>query len=101
MTFRDARMLSKYWQDSPPEHELAALFARVQFGWKPLSERSLTPEQIRDEHQKSLEARWANGAMNPKQMFEAMGGAISLNGTPGQKLTGANLPGIGPFPGAN
>lgn len=97
MPFRDARLLFKYWKDVPPENEMLTFFARIYTSWKPETER-VPPE---DEHRKSLEQRWAAGAMNPKQMFDAFGGAISLNAMPGQKLTGAQLPGIGPFPGAH
>jgi hypothetical protein len=97
MTLPEALELFEYWQSSPPEHEMLAMFARTYTTWKPQAER-LPPE---DEHRRSLEERWKAGAMNPKQLFESMGGAISLNAVPGQGMTGAQMPGIGPFPGAH
>jgi hypothetical protein len=105
MTYRDARMLFDFWQDSPPENEMLVMFARIYTTWKPKNFKELTPEEQQDAHRKSLEERWAAGAMNPKQMFEAMGGAVSLtpNGysQTGARITAANMPGIGPFPGAH
>lgn len=98
MTLPQALELFGYWQDFPPEHEMLAMFARVYTTWKPQGASRLSPE---DEQRKSLEDRWKAGAMNAKQLFDAMGGAISLNAVPGQKLTGVNMPGIGPFPGAH
>jgi hypothetical protein len=100
MTLPEALDLFDYWDECPPENEMLAMLARVYTTWQPKSAKTKTAEQIQDEHRKSLEARWKGGAMNPKQMFEAMGGALSLNGVPGQRMTGANMPGIGPFPGA-
>lgn len=98
MTLPEALELFQYWQDFPPEHEIMAMFARVYTTWKPQSTQ-LSPEE---EQRKSIEDRWKSGAaMNPKQLYEAMGGAISLNAVPGQKGTGADMPGIGPFPGAH
>lgn len=97
MRFRDARRLFEYWQDSPLENEMLAMFAKIYTTWKPQTGRVSAEE----DHRKSLEDRWKAGAMNPKQMFEAMGGAISLNAVPGQKLAVAQMPGIGPFPGAH
>jgi hypothetical protein len=39
--------------------------------------------------------------MSVKQMFESLGGVISFDDRGGSpQLTGADLPGIGPFPGA-
>jgi hypothetical protein len=57
----------------------------------------MTPE----EHMDSLEARWASGQyLNPKQMFEAMGGKILAPGADlNHPWANAQLPGIGPFPG--
>lgn len=101
MAYRDARILIDHWEDFPPENEMLAMFARVYTTWKPGNSKEMTAEEQQDAHRKSLEERWKGGAMNPKQMFEAMGGAISLNAVPGEKLTGANMPGIGPFPGAH
>lgn len=95
MTLPQALELFEYWEDFPPEHEIMAMFARVYTTWKPGNVR-LTPEE---EQRRSLEERWKAGAMNPKQLFDAMGGAISLNAVPGQNLTVAQMPGIGPFPG--
>jgi hypothetical protein len=71
------------------------MLAQVYTTWRP----DAAPMSA-DEHRASLEARWGAGVMNVKQMYEAMGGAISLAGAVGSSLTGANLPGVGPFPGA-
>lgn len=105
MTLPQVFELFEYWNDFPPEHEFLAMFARVYTTWKPKNFKELTPEQQQDAHRKSLEERWAAGAMNPRQMFEAMGGAVSLtpNGysPTGASITAANMPGIGPFPGAH
>lgn len=95
MTLPQVFDLFHYWRANPPEHETLALFARVFTTWEPPS--GLPPEE---EHRRSLERRWQAGAMNAKQLFEAFGGALALNGAPGQKMTGREMPGIGPFPGA-
>jgi len=92
MGWSEARALVQYWRSSPPEHELLALFARVYTTWDPAAAKMT--------HQETLEARWAAGAMNAKQIFEAMGGRLSTNATTGAQIVGADLPGIGPFPGA-
>jgi hypothetical protein len=96
MTLPEATDIYRYWQDSPPEHELLARLAAFQTGWKPASSKPMT----REEHQRSLEERWRGGVMNPKQLFEATGGAITLDGAQGPKYSGGNMPGIGKFPGA-
>lgn len=72
------------------------MLARVYTTWRP-DEGPMTPEQ----HRASLEARWRGGAMNVKQMFEAMGGALALTarGTGVPLPPSAKPPGIGPFPG--
>ena len=69
MTLSQARKILKYWDISPPEHEILALLARAYTNWEP-SAHPRTPE----EHQASLEARWKAGAMNAKQLLEATGG---------------------------
>lgn len=92
MDFRDAAAILLYWNTAPPEAEMLALLAR----WVPVAKR-ITPEEAQ---RKSLEARWAAGSMNAKQFFEATGGVLSLQGETGPKITGPQLPGIGPFPGA-
>jgi hypothetical protein len=96
MTLPQAHELLEYWQDQPPAHELLAMLAKSagwQFGKPPTEE----------DHRRSLELRWKMGAMNVKQMLEAMGGRqISVDGTVGEAPVGEKLPGIGPFPdGAN
>lgn len=93
MTLPQAYELFDYWRNFPPEHEILAMLARVYTSWEPENARPMTPE----EHRASLEARWKAGAMNVKQIFEATGGVISLNGQKGK--IPANPPGIGPFPG--
>lgn len=100
MPFRQARQILDYWKEDPPEHELLGLYARVRMGWKP-NAKPVTEEEARIAHRKSLEERWAAGAMNIKQMWEATGGVISADGTAGVKSIGPNIPGIGPFPGAH
>lgn len=99
MTLSQARQIFKYWEGSPPEHELVALLVRAYTNWEPANSQPMTPEQ----HQASLEARWKAGAMNVKQIFEATGGRLSMNGTamPGAEgpIPPDKFPGIGPFPG--
>jgi hypothetical protein len=94
MTFSEANELFGYWQDSPPEHDLVAMLARVYTTWGK-STRPMTEA----EHRASLEARWNSGAaMNPKQIFEAMGGKMR----PGAVVSSDGvMPGIGRFPGAH
>ena len=74
MTLLEVYDLFDYWREHPPEHELAAIFARVFTTWKP-AEKELTP----DEHRQSLEDRWKGGAMNPAELlalFEKSGGRV-------------------------
>ena len=68
-------MLFDYWKSNPPDHEILAMLARVYTTWQPESRPMSEAEQ-----RASLEARWKAGAMNAKQIFEAMGGALSLDG---------------------
>ena len=75
---------------------MLAMLASVYTTWKPNAEK-LSPEEA---HRRSLEERWKSGAMSVKQMFESLGGVISFDNRGGPQLTGADLPGIGPFPGA-
>lgn len=98
MRFREARQVLEYWNENPPEHEMLCTLARMQ-GWEPRG-KPPTEAEVIAAHRKSLEQRWAAGAMNPKQLYEASGGFISADGTAGVKPIGGNLPGIGPFPGA-
>ncbi len=95
MTLPEALELFDYWQNSPPEHELLAILTRAYTNWEPV--RQMTEEECQIEHRKSLEMRWKAGAMNPKQLFEATGGVIRLDGAGGAPPD--KLPGIGPFPG--
>ncbi len=90
MTLPDALEILDYWCESPPEHEMLAMFARVYTTWRG-TDKPMTPE----EHRASLEARWKAGMMSPKQMLEAFGGKI-IKGPADLK----NMPGIGPFPGS-
>jgi hypothetical protein len=74
MTFPEVYDLFAYWREHPPEHELQAMLARVYTTWEPPA-RDVSPE----EHQKSLEARWKAGAMNPADLlslFEKTGGRV-------------------------
>jgi hypothetical protein len=98
MTLPQYYDLSKYWADHPPEHEILGMLAQAFTSWEPKSSLIMTVE----EHRESLEARWKSGvAMNVKQLFEATGGLLSLDGRQGAQFKGAQLPGIGPFPGAH
>lgn len=74
----EAQELFEYWAESPPENEILAMLARVYTTWEPKSAKQMTEEERRAEHQQSLEARWKSGAMNAKQLFEAMGGAKAV-----------------------
>jgi len=92
MTFPQVYDLFDYWAESPPEHEILAMFARVYTTWKPPGGDSTGVA-----HQKSLEQRWAAGYLSPAQLFKMQGGAgfgMKTNGDP------ADMPGIGRFPGA-
>lgn len=100
MTFRDARQVLDYWSERPPEHETAILFAQQYLGWRPAA-KPLTEAEVVAAHRASLEERWKAGALNVKQMFESMGGVISVGGAPGAQPIGGPIPGIGPFPGAH
>ena len=70
MTFRQVRGFFEYWEEWPPENETLAILAQSFTTWRPGGNRPITPE----EHQRSLEQRWASGAMNAKQILESMGG---------------------------
>jgi hypothetical protein len=98
MTLSQANKIFKYWDRSPPEHEILALLARAYTNWEPAGTQPTTPE----EHMASLEARWKAGAMNVKQLFEAMGGRVSATAGPHGPgiIPPDQFPGIGPFPGA-
>lgn len=91
MTLPQAMSLFEYWEECPPENEMLALLARVYTTWKP----KVSTDDAEQRHRKSLEARWKAGAMNAKQLFEAMGGASALSNPndPG------DMPGVGRFPG--
>ncbi len=101
MTLPQYYDLCDYWGSYPPEHESAAMFLSVFTTWEPANAQPMTEEEAQAEHRKSLEQRWKAGAMNVKELFEAQGGAMNLDGSPGGRFVGANLPGIGPFPGAH
>lgn len=92
LTLPQALELFRYWNDFPPAHEclrMLAIAAGFDLG-KPMTQA---------DHRKSLEQRWAAGAMNVKQMFEALGGhALGATGVVGDKITSREMPGIGPFP---
>lgn len=96
MTLPQTYELFEYWRNWPPEHESLAALRAAFTGWEPDNARPMTPE----EHRASLEARWNSAqAVNVKQLYE-MGGLMATDGQPGARMTGANLPGIGAFPGA-
>lgn len=99
MTFPQAVDMLEYWQQSPPEHELVAMFARVYTTWKPMVAGDAAAPKG-NAQQKSLEERWAAGAMNAAQIFKATGGVLTVDGSAnGPSLEGAEMPGVGPFPG--
>jgi hypothetical protein len=99
MRMADARALTDFWLDCPPENEMLAMLAMVYSTWKPRAVKTLTEEEQRAAHQASLEARWKAGAMNPAQMLAAMGGAkavaVGMDGVlrPASSTDVANLPG--------
>ncbi len=93
MTLPEIYDLCEYWADHPPVCELLSMLATCYTTWRPRS-RPMTEA----EHRASLEARWKSGAMNIADLYKCMGGAMSLDGSHGKKMTGRNLPGIGPFP---
>lgn len=95
MTLPEVYRLFRYWCTSPPEHELLALLAASFTDWRPKPQ-----ENSQAEHRASLERRWKAGAMNIKQIFDAMGGALSLDGAHGPSMAGVGMPGLGPFPGS-
>jgi hypothetical protein len=75
--FSDARALFAYWQDFPPDHELLRIQVMVQTTWEPKSAKAMTAEEAEAEHRRSLERRWAAGAMNIKDFYEATNGRLS------------------------
>jgi hypothetical protein len=95
MTLPQVYDLFEYWQNAPPDNEMLAMLAAAFTTWRP-NTKPMTDE----EHQASLEARWKAGAMNVKQMYEMMGGVLSQGVSQGDvtPMTGAQMPGIGPFP---
>jgi hypothetical protein len=79
MTLPQAYILLNYWKESPPVHEMLALLATVFTTWKPTSTEPKTEEEVAAENLRSVQQRWASGqSMNPKQMFEAFGGKLSV-----------------------
>jgi hypothetical protein len=100
MTLPQYLDLCNYWRRWPPEHELCAMFAYAYTTWDP---DEATVDDPAERQRLSLERRWAAGAMNPQQMFEAMGGVLTHNGMrdPNAKpIDPRDMPGVGPFPGA-
>jgi hypothetical protein len=72
MPFPQAVALIKHWDiENPPANEAIQIALRCYTSWGKEPPRPPTPE----ENRKSLERRWNAGAMNPKQIFEAFGGA--------------------------
>lgn len=89
MQFRHARELFDYWLNCPPENEILAMLARTYTTWEP--QIAKTEEEAREQHRKSLEARWKAGAMNAAQLLAAAGGAGALAVT----TSGAMVPAAG------
>lgn len=76
MTLPEAIELFEFWDNCPPENEMLAMLAQAFTTWRPAKKQVMTHE----DHQRSLEERWASGAMNAKQILEAFGGkAVSVN----------------------
>jgi hypothetical protein len=72
MTVPDAFEILGYWKTSPPEHEMLAMFAQIYTTWTPGGE-PMTEEEARVKHQRSLEQRWAAGAMSAKDLVGSLG----------------------------
>ena len=70
MNFPEVARLYAYWEEAPPVAELLAMLAGAFTTWKPKA-KNLTPNDpaFQAEHRKSLEKRWARGAVNPAQLF--------------------------------
>lgn len=100
MSARDARAVLKYWRDCPPLHETLAVLAQAYTTWKPDSSRPKTEAEAQAMHRADLDRRWKGGAMDARQMWQAMGNLRADGTGSGQGMTGADMPGIGPFPGA-
>jgi hypothetical protein len=96
MTLPQVYDLFDYWADHPPVPEIGEILLRVYTTWK-----GRDKPQPEAEHQKSLEDRWAAGAMNAKQLFEATGGRISTGAASGHPFEKAIVAGVGPLPGIN
>jgi hypothetical protein len=82
MRFSDALDVIEYWANSPPEHEMLAMFAQVYTTWTP-GGKPMTEEQARVEHQKSLKQRWDAGARSAKDLV-GMGGALAMQSPQGR-----------------
>jgi hypothetical protein len=76
MKISDANALTKSWVAMPPTNEVLAILARAYTTWRGV-DAPTTEEERRAEHRRSLEARWNAGAMNAKQIFEALGGGAN------------------------
>ena len=76
MTLRDARAITDFWQECPPENEMLAMFARVYTSWEPASILNMTEEERMVEHRKSLQRRWDAGALSAQDLVRG-GGLIS------------------------
>jgi hypothetical protein len=94
MRMSEARAITDFWCDCPPEGEMLALLAEVYTTWRPASRRVSDAAS----HRRSLEERWAAGAMNAKQLLAVSGGApVAV------RIDGAIVPVAGstrPFPGS-
>lgn len=73
MTLPEALEIFEYWNNWPPEHELLAMLTGAYTSWEPASRKNMTEQELQIEHRKSLEKRWAAGALDAKQIVE-MGG---------------------------
>lgn len=78
MTLPQVNDLFRYWQTSPPADEAALIALRIYTTFGKEEPKPPTQQEI----QKSLEARWNAGALNPKQMFEMFGGQPVQAGQP-------------------
>lgn len=72
----EARSITDYWKECPPENEMLALLAQVYTTWRPSSILNMTEEERMVEHRKSLQRRWDAGALSAQDLVRG-GGVIS------------------------
>lgn len=82
MPVPDAFELLEYWEQSPPEHVMLAMFAQVYTTWRP-GGKPLSEEEVRVEHHKSLKQRWDAGARSAADLV-GMGGVLATQSPQGR-----------------